>query len=435
MRRNWLHLFLDCVDAVVTYLARPKNRGDLGKLSVLLCALSVLCVANTFAQQIMPSEKVAALRQSFPKTDIARWNDLFSDPKTVLYTDQEIIPAYQHADRGLIQLGGGMSQLGQQSNTSFHWPGYNISGDAQETVKPDGYGGNANIEFPWRTPGGVDHSEHAIGKFRFFRLPDAPSGRVWPVAYFEDTLRGSKMGAHRGTSWIFPVGTVFGEVLALRDAAGQMNTFEVRLRIRQEGYWDVEILRPFPTEADLTAALQKRGEAELATQVAAAPVRMRKLKDTLHREMAFVSTAGSVELPEINPQLAKALLNETPFKSAIGAKWKGEAFSPTTLQPFGIVPRDYLGTHLGTDPDSCMECHKHTQRHVDSFDSVRQWYGYVRGSDGIFTWHPIEGATVSRSGGAITPRIRADFVRAGWVAPFDPAVHPHDRYHLLEGKK
>jgi hypothetical protein len=439
-RKNWLHRLLDFVDNVINRFTRPRDgespHQSPGHLLLLACALCLIGGNGALAQQIMPADKAAALRQSFPKTDIERWNKLFADPKTVLYTDAEILPAYQHADRGLLHVGRGGSSIGQNSNTSFHWVGYNISADPNESAKGPGRGGNGNIEFPWRTPGGVDKSENAIGKFRFFRLPDAPGGKVYPVAYFPETLGGSRMGRHRGMAWIFPTGTVFGEVLALRDSVGELNTFEVRLRIRQEGYWDIEILRPFPTSGDLESALKERGLDQLAAKIEAAPVQTRTLRDRSHpTQVAFVSTTGSVELPAIDPDLAKTLLNDTPFKSAVGAKWKGEASAPTSLQNFGIVPKEYFGTHLGTDTDSCMECHKHTLRHVDTFDVGRDWYGYVRGSDGIFTWHPIDQATISRSGSAQSPRIRADFIRAGWVAPFDPAVHRHDRYHLLEATK
>lgn len=403
----------------------------------LALAIVILCgFSAAQAQQIMPSDKADALRASFPKTNIERWDKLFSDPKTVLYTDKEIIPAYQHADRGLLHLGGGMSSIGSNTTTSFHWVGYNISGDANEAAKGAGFGGNANIEFPWRTPGGLDKSENAIGKFRFFRLPDAAEGKQWPVVYFTDTLRGSRMGAHKGVAWLFPVGTVFGEVLTMRDAEGELNTFEVRLRIRSEGFWDVEILRPFPTETDFVSALRKRGLDELAQRVEAAPVEKKLLRDRQHpTEVAFVSTDATVALPAIDAKLAKALLNETPFKSAVGANWKGGAVSPTSAQNFSIVPREYFGAHIGNEPDKCMECHKHTLRHVDSFDAGRDWYGYVRGSDGIFTWHPIDASTVSRTGGNMQPGIRSDFARAGWVAPYDPSIHKHERYHFLEGSR
>jgi hypothetical protein len=436
-RKSLLHRFLDFVDAIVTRFITPsggKGRKSVDSYSVFLFVGMILAGESAFAQQIMPADKAAALRQSFPKTDIERWNKLFADPKTVLYTDAEILPAYQHANAGLLVISGGRQSIGTGRSTTFHWVGYNLSGDAQEDPKPDGLGGNANIEFPWRTPGGIAFNEAQIGKFRFFRLPDS-NGRVWPVVIFRSTRNDSKMGAHEVTDWMFPIGTVFGEVLALRDRESQLHTFEVRLRIREKDYWDVEILRPFPTERDLVAELEKRGQVELATKVMSAPVRTEAMTDRLHRRQAFASEKGRVALPSFDSQLAAALLDETPFKSAVGAQWKGTAIAPTTEQAFSIVPQNYLGTHLGNDPTSCMECHRHVQRHVDSFDSVRQWYGRIRGADGIFTWHPIANRAVARSGGRIPVEIREDFIRAGWVAQFNPSVHTRERYHPLEKSK
>jgi hypothetical protein len=181
----------------------------------------------------------------------------------------------------------------------------------------------------------LDVAQLEIGKFRFFRLPDRKSGGVYPVVYWREMIGGSKQGPHDALRWIFPIGTIFGEVLAMRDREGELSTFEVRLRIREADYWNVEILRPFPLESDLTEALRKRGQDELAQRVAAAPVRMMKMEDKLHRtKRGFASEDLSVTLPDFNEELSKALLNSTPFKSAVGAHYKRGAISPTAAQGF-----------------------------------------------------------------------------------------------------
>lgn len=404
---------------------------------VFAFVVSLLLVPGVQGQQIMPAEKAAALRASFPLTDNDEWNKLFADPKTVLYTDREIVPAYQHANAGLLVVSRDGQSIGGDRFTTFHWVGYNISGDDRETVKPDGLGGNANVEFPWRSPGGLDVAQNEIGKFRFFRLPDRKGGGVYPVVYFRDRITGSKTASyHEAMRWVFPRGTIFGEVLAMKDSRGEVSTFEVRLRIREDDYWNVEVLRPFPTSSELTAELRKRGHDDLAVRVEAAPVQTVMMEDRLHRtKKGFKSADKSVTLPEFPEDVAKVLLNETKFKSAVGANFKDGAIAATSKQMFSIVPRGYLGPHIGNEPDKCMECHKHTLQHVDTFDSVRQWYGYVRGNDGIFTWHPIASRSIADTGGAIMPEIRQDFVRNGWVEKFDPAKHGEDRYLLLKGSR
>jgi hypothetical protein len=285
-------------------------------------------------------------------------------------------------------------------------------------------GGNGNIEHPWRTPGGTDFSEGQSSTFKFLRLPDREGGGVWPVVWYRPTFNDNRIGPHTVYAWAFPVGTVFGEVLGMRDSRGQMHTFEVRLRIRELGYWDVEVLRPFPTEKDL--------QERLGTDRYSTTVSSKRLTDTLHQRPAFDVAAGVAMLPPLGEALAAELLATTPFKSAVGARWKGEAFAPTASEPFSIVPRDYLGTFMGTDTDSCKRCHEHTLKHVDQFDARRDWYGRIRGSDQIFTFHPIDPSSISYNGGARQVRFRQAFVEAGMLERFDPARHPSDRYAALK---
>jgi hypothetical protein len=398
-------------------------------LLFIMFVLTALPSVSLGQVQLCSAEKLEALRTSLPATEGGKWQSVFRDPKTMFYTDREIPAAYQHADGGLIVNGGRMPVNGASMGTTFHSPRYNISGDAREAAKGQGMGGNANIEFPWRTPGGTDFSEGQSSTFKFMRLPDRDSGGMWPVALYQPTMNDNRIGPHRVMAWVFPVGTIFGEVLAIRDSRGTMHTFEVRLRIREPDYWDIEILRPFPREADLAARL---GSDRYVTAMHSMPVANQRLTDTLHRVVGFDVAAGIAKLPPLGESLAAELLDTTPFKSAVGAAWKETAFAPTASEPFSIVPLNYHGTFMGTDTDSCKRCHEHTLRHVDQFDDRRDWYGRVRGSDQIFTWHPIDPSSISFNGGPRAVRLREAFVRAGIVEQFDPAKHPKERYSLLK---
>jgi hypothetical protein len=163
-----------------------------------------------------------------------------------------------------------------------------------------------------------------------------------------------------------------------------------------------------------------------------------RLTDTLHRKTAFDVGSGTAALPRLSEAMAAELLDGTPFKSAVGAAWRrGDApettvFAPTSLEAFSLVPKDYQGTFMGTDTDSCKRCHEHTLRHVDQFDSVRQWYGRVRGADQIFTWHPIDPSSISYNGAARQVRLRQAFIDAGMVEPYDANRHPNERYSVLK---
>jgi hypothetical protein len=278
------------------------------------------------ALQIVAADKLAAFRASLPATVNDKWQDVFSDPATLFYSEAEMPPAYQHADAGLIVNGSRMGFGTGNRATTFHWPKYNISGDFLERQKPHGQGGNANIEFPWRTPGGLDFAENATSSFKFMLLParhGGGEGTRWPVVVYNETLRGSRMGPHEGYAWLFPVGTVFGEVLVLRDSRGLLHTFEVRLRIRESTYWDVDILRPFPTAKDLAKRLSELdGEryAVLIDQLTKPVVLTQKtLSDPDHRtRRGFVAQAAEDYLPRLGESLAADLLDSTPFKAAVG---------------------------------------------------------------------------------------------------------------------
>jgi hypothetical protein len=80
---------------------------------------------------------------------------------------------------------------------------------------------------------------------------------------------------------------------------------------------------------------------------------------------------------------------------------------------------------------SCAKCHESTLKHVDEFDTPRQWYGRVRGSDRIFTFHPIEPASISTNGAPRQVRLRQAFVDSGLVAWYDRSKHPSDVYQVL----
>lgn len=403
----------------------------------VLCVWLALAAAAS-AQQLCPPEKLEALRASLPHVEDEHWQRILQDPTTLLYTDAEIPPAYQHADAGLLVTRSGRRGIGSGRTTSFHSPSYNISGDAREAAKGNGRGGNGNIEFPWRTPGGTDQSEGLTRTFKLLWLPKQESGKPWPVVWHHQKLTGSNMGSHVGYAWTFPAGAVLGEVLALRDARGSLHTFELRLRTREEDHWDVEILRPFPEAQDLADRLAEYDLPQLADRFRE-DVTLKKLSlvDRLHpTKRGFAAEAAVDELPALDEALAAQLLDNTPFKSASGKAWrKGAngvtAFAPTTNQAFSIVPRGYHGTFLGTDAESCAKCHESTLKHVDEFDRRRDWYGYIRGADGIFSFHPIEPASISYSGVPLPVRIRRSLVEAGVVAAFDAQAHPAERYQPL----
>lgn len=366
---------------------------------------SFLCVLALAGQvQIMAESKRQQVIASLPEIADAEWNARLHDPATIWYDDRVMPVAYQH-DGG------------------FHWAGYNISGDAREAAKGHGRGGNANIEFPWRDAGGT-HGVEGLEGVKALRLPKRSNGSVWPVVWFPSQRPGF-LASSNVTEWIFPIGTAFFEVLSI-EYERQNWVFEVRVRQREADHWGVDILRPFPTEAKLYARLQGIAP-DYATRYVSR-VEPAQLIDNLHPRRAFEARADRAWLPSFPPGLVAELLRGTTFTSAQGNTWSGTAGAPTTGDRFSIVPRNYAANFIGSESESCANCHRDVLKDAREFDRPRDWYGRVRGSDGIFSWHPIEPSAVSRNGFRLPVRFRKAFVDAGVIERYDPARHPANIY-------
>ncbi len=368
--------------------------------------------------QLMSQEKQALLRKCLPDVDDAEIQGILDDPDLLFYTDAEMPPAYQLWD-GQLQ--------------GLHAPQYNISANHSEPH------GNGNIEFPWGTPAGT-HRTTGVSSFRFLWLPRDGNGKRLPVVWFRKHLSGD---TSLGYAWRFPVGARVGEVLMMRAPHGYDYTFELRVRTREVGDWAVDVFRPFPTSAHLAQAIRERRENWDSDEQLSRLVRhlessvtmpQRQLADR-HDRTVFQQTQGIDELPAIaDKTLIVELLSQTTFKSCLGEVWRtGEdqvqAFAPTTSADFHVVPAHYDGGFIEVDRQSCLRCHETVNQHVARFDYGRDWYGRVRGSDGIFSFHPFAPASVSYNGYRNGIRMRPAFEQAGITAAYDPAVHNEAEYH------
>src|SRR5207244_3734173 len=57
--------------------------------------------------------------------------------------------------------------------------------------------------------------------------------------------------------WVYPQGTVFGEILILTGPDGLGRTYEVRVRVRDEGGWQPKVFRPFRNTAELDSKVRE----------------------------------------------------------------------------------------------------------------------------------------------------------------------------------
>lgn len=344
-------------------------------------------------------EKVHDLYMSFwPKSNDPWLNAL--KKKDIIFFDERVMPpAYQDWD-GALQ--------------GIHSPSYNISAVRSEPI------GNANREFPWGSPAGL-HESSNFKAFRFVVFPEGKSILWWRERLGGDSSRGTFI-------WQYPAGTTFGEILLVTAPEGGDWTFELRTRTRTDKGWTMNAFRPFTKRAELAERVKElapdwRDRPELVKLVEGQAERedVQRLVNQ-HSLITFDAIALVTHLPAIDHDLVRRLL-DMPFKSALGQEWTAkdgvEAFAPSTDAPFHIVPRNYLGGFVEVSSASCMRCHDSTLKHARDFQPFRDWYGRVRGSDNIFSFHIFDLGSISYNGFGREPRLRQELVNAGLLKHWD----------------
>jgi hypothetical protein len=373
------------------------------------------------APRLMSDDKSQRLRKLLPQVEDADLQKVLQDPRLILYTEQEMPRAFQ-------QWNGSLQGV--------HSAYYNISANGSEPF------GNGNREFPWGSPAGTQQTK-GVETFRFVWLPLDSNNKPKPVVWFRQRLKGDTSD---GYAWTFPVGAVVGEALVMTGPDGLAYTFEMRTRTRQYGYWDVDVYRPFPTAADLARRIKKlrpnwHDDAKLAAAVEQLekPVEMKvlTLADKQPAKRVFQQTMGVDSLPALgDAKLVGQLLSGTTFRSVAGEVWRqspsgAKTYAPTTSADFHIVPANYDAGFVQVDRTSCMRCHDSVLKPVTDFNPGRDWYGHIRGSDGILSFHPFAPESVSDNGYGRTIKMRAEFEKSGVIAKYDPKEHPETIYQSL----
>lgn len=372
-------------------------------------ALSALVVTHAHAGGHEYAPAGDWRRKQIPDAAIA------ADPRLVIYDRSEMPQVYQ------------MQNSAPNAENGFHWSGNNVSGDPPDNMLPDGQGGNAGVDFPWRVTGGTDECRDVVS-FAWMLLPEDK-----PVVWWRERMN-DRLGGGMGYRWLFPIGTRFGEVL-LMPCNGSLVTCEMRVRERVKNDWAVDLLRPFPEAADLAEAIRTRRpdwghDRALAEAVrhleADVPLESKTLTDTKHPRRAVRLEASEDHLPPIDEALVYELMSTTPFRSALGLTWRGtDCYAPANV----VMPAGYRGTFIGNDQTSCAECHKTASMAARAFDQPRGWYGHVPGNDEVFSWYPVDPRSVSRNGFHLQPVIRN---RPGFIEPYDESRHSAADYHRIE---
>ncbi len=374
--------------------------------------------------RLMAAAKERQFRAYLPKIhDAPDVQRLLDDPRLILYTEAEMPRVYQLWDN---QLQG------------IHSAYYNISANGSEPF------GNGNREFPWGTPAGTHRSPH-VRSFRLLWLPYDSQGQFKPIVWYRRQLSGD---GSLGYAWTFPVGAVVGEVLQQRASDGRYYTFELRLRYREVDDWAVDVFRPFPKAEHLAERVRAlRPDFADDPKLAALVQHLeqpRKLPNmTLvdpHPRRSFQQKMGVDVLPPIDDSLVIELLTSTPFRSSLGETWRfgtdgNYTFAPTTHDAFHVVPKNYDAGFISVDRHSCVRCHETVNQHVNQFQAGRDWYGRIRGSDGIFSFHPFALSTVAGNGFGRGVAMRRDLLEAGILAAFNEQQHSRSVYRRISHLK
>jgi hypothetical protein len=377
--------------------------------------------------QLVSQAKAQRYRALLPRTNDEELSTIFAD--NLVFYDRETMPR-------AFQFNDGEGGAGVMS------PLYNLSGDPSDNWKPHGSGGTPGAEFPWKHASGTDRVTN-LQTFRFIALPKTGRGEQrWPIVWFRRHLSGDES---TGFAWIFPKGTVVGEVMMQRGPDGHSYPFEVRTRTRELGFWRMDAYRPFPTLNSLVDRIKElrpnwaRDEKLVAwLDYVGSPkhLTVAKIGDTNHPRMAFRPQSAAVdELPPLAPKFVAELLR-TPFESSLGNVWRQDyegpnTYAPTTKAEFHIVPGGYSAGFIDVSETSCVRCHQTANKHADFFDQPRGWYGRVPGSDQIFSFHPFSLGSISYNGAKQPIAIRRELEASRLLERYDPTRHSSRVYHML----
>lgn len=357
-----------------------------------------LAAAAIISQEcFFDKDKVSEIRQGLPKIGSESLEKVFLSNSVKFYDTKTIPMAYQDF-RGSLR--------------GIHSPFYNISANRSEPH------GNGNIEFPWGKPAGT-HRTEGVSSVKFINLPKDKSGDTIPIIY--------EYVAGDGYNWVFPRSTVIGEILYNEGVC-----FEIRTRTKGQGNWIIDVLRPFNTGKELKEQIavsypRYKSDSELTALYDAIDKvddGYMVLEDTQPNRRVFSSKVKRITLPGISKDKAFTLLSNKKFTSALGTTWSShedDPILPTIDSGYGIVPAKYDADFVQVSTKSCARCHDSTNMHVDNFNFTRDWYGKVRGSDGIFSFHIFDRGCISYNGIGQGVSINKDLTDIGFISP-RPAV-------------
>lgn len=254
-----------------------------------------------------------------------------------------------------------------QHGGGVHSVKYNIA------ANPDPFG-NANREFPWGFPAGT----HAASGWASYKLLALPPGKK--IIWWTERTQSEPLVYQ----WAYPDGTIFGEMLLVKDKEGYYRAFEVRIAEKTAGQWNRTPYRPIAKIEDLP-----EGAVKVTKRIAAYPERAYKTgRDMMvgSPRATFGADHVDVELWDVGTQDPKKWLSK-PFKAS----------RVMYTSDGSITPKGFMG-----NVTQCSKCHTQAGAHTDDLDRAqgfrREWYGHVRGKDTIYSHHIFDPKCINGSG-------------------------------------
>ena len=355
-------------------------------LVVLACAsvVSAASASTVAITQLISANKLHKIRSSLPRVAYQGLQDILNSDQTLWYNDEVMAPSYQDS-------------VGAASNET--WPDLVAGSEAVITGLYDR--GRNRWQFPFATTAGTDNSTNVhIENFVAFG-----DGGPNPIL-IERVVRNDN---RYQWDWIYPVGTVFGEVIFIKDGDEWLPA-EIRTRKKYPSGWGMNVFRPFPTAESLVVAIRKLRPDYMMNVNLSKLVRHLENDQTLEPKTlsakAKLSSTFSQEgwvdsLPDFtDSNLVRKLLRNTEFVAAYGTAWKSNGsqvtYAATTNHSLSVVPNHYDAGLLEVTDAACMRCHRETGRLVSEFYSDLYLYGELWGKDGIFSFHPYDESLYSK---------------------------------------
>lgn len=374
--------------------------------------------------EFMPAAVVRPFKEVLPHVERAELDAAMRSEDSMWYDEGSMVFLYQDSVESVV---------GGRANCVARDVGERNASHPKISKLKNYFGPDYRFRFPFRMAAGTDNVTN-VRVLNFWTPPKDSDGRALPVRWWKQSARGR-------WHWVFPVGTVFGEVMYEQAPNGQWYVFEVRMRKRYLDGWEIDLFRPFLTATAMAdEVVTQRPNWQSDAEIARLVYHLRspntltpyRLTTDVYR-LAFPDIEGALDkLPDVSDsQLIIRLLTGTTFKSAEGAIWKEhgalETYAPAAEGNFSIVPKGYEIGMVAVNEVSCNRCHDQTGRKLGDFDFDVSAYGEVWGEDRIFTWHMFEPnrnifGTFDDSD-SNTRRPNPRLVRAGLLKNERPAVN------------